>query len=1216
MKFHFPRLFPGILLAFLFLSIPSFAQSNRGEIAGSVTDTVGAVIPNAQVAAKNDETGNTTKAVSTSAGTYRFTELPLGHYTVTVTASGFSSTTNTGVLVTVNNVTSLNITLKPGEVSETVTVDASAPTIQTESSDISGTVSTRQIVELPLALGGVGALRSPESFVFLVPGTTGPGTGNNNANGVFYSKLAGGQNYGAEVLLDGASITRSENGSSFDETSPSVEALQEFKVTTSVPSPEFGRTTSGIESFVTKSGTNAFHGTVFELFKNDALDANSWFNNGHRAQCAEGDASCRSTYATPLDKKNDYGVTLGGPVWIPKLYNGKDRTFFFFAWEQYRQTQGGTPIQTVPTDAERGGDFSAILGGPTNVINPCTGEAVLQNQIFDPATSRNVNGTDCRDPFPNNKIDPGRFSASAQALIKGLPSANQPGTPTLYGFTQNFAYKSSFPILNTTQTIRVDQTITQKSKIWASYNVRDNARLTGLDNFPDPFNSGGYPQDFNTHYSRAGWDYAITPNLLNHLNAGYNRTNSKNFARTLGGQNYSQEAGIANVDSTAYPRINWDGLDGFTSLGITNNGDNIDNGVRLNDIVSWQHGRNSFKFGVDYRHQQYSVIQETIPTFSFLRSETDVANISGTPQFESGNSFASFLLGTVDSAGLSVYDHNPRWNSHYIAGFVQDDLKVNSNLTLNIGFRYDVDMPRHEAGNNTSNLSLTAPDPAANNLPGAFIFAKTCNCNTAWADTWYKDFAPRIGFAYTLPGTNNKAVIRGGGAIIYGPLLYGDFGSGMTQGYTVNPSANSANGFSPAFQLDNGFPAYNRGPNLDPGQLTAPQGPGSFVPVGGNFISKDMGRPSMTSNWSLQLQDEVARDLILTVGYIGQTAQNLRSALQNINNIPLSDFAYGDHLNDNIALGSSADGVNAPYPTFTGQVYRALRPFPQYDYIATDCCLQNVGHSSYNAMVVSLERRFHQGLNLQASYTWAKNLTDADTALENNQPGESQDQDIYDHSKEKSVSIQNIPNTFVVSYIYELPFGKGRRWLNQNRVLNYAVGGWQIGGIQRYQSGQPISFGCASGIFGYQNCIRFSKGQAGFTSDAYKKNPLGPNFFNGQSWFNPAYTPGQVALEDAAFVDNNRYFRGSYDPFTLGAGIPRVTQAISSPIWKSEDFSLIKNIPIKEQINFQLKIEALDAFNRHNFSIPDTTPTDGEFGIPTSTDYGPRSLQITGRINF
>ena len=1264
-----------VLGVVLVLTVSGMAQSTRGTLAGTVMDSTGALVPNASVAVTNETTGVKSTTTSTSSGDYRFPELALGAYTVTVTAPGFEVATATGVTVSINSVSALNVHLKIGEQTQTVTVDASGLRLQTETSDVGGTISQKQILDLPLSVAtGVGGLRSPETFAFLIPGTTGPGTGGNapfQGNGVFLSKLSGGQNYGAEVLLDGASVTRSENGSSFDETSPSIEALQEFKVTTSTPSAEFGRTTSGIESFATRSGANAFHGTVFAIIKNRVFDANSWFNNGYKAQRCVGVSEINCKYSRPKDSKFDFGGSFGGPIFIPKLYNGKDRSFFFFAWEQYKLQLGGNVQSTVPTATggttnlgELGGDFSAILGGPTNVINPCTGLPVLQNQIFDPATSNinvtatNPNGIPCRLPFAGNIVPLSRFSAAAKNMIAGLPAPNQAATPNLpYGFYNNYAMASVAPTANTTYTIRIDQNLGSKNKLFASYSSRDNFSLHGLNNLPANFNSGSYSQDFETHYARTGWDFNFTPTLLNHLNLGYNRTNSKNVSDSFSQGPSATKLGIANEYSTAFPVVNFDGLDSFTRWGQQQNGTNIDNGIRVYDSVNWQRGRHSFKFGVDWRYQQYSVKQFNLANLNFSRSQTDVAAIGGVPQFQSGNSFASLLLGQVDNAGQTVYNHNPRWNSHYEAVFFEDDVKVSSNLTLNLGVRYDIDVPRKEANNYSSSFSLTAPDAAAGGLPGALVFAKNCNCNTAWANTWYKDLAPRLGFAYVLPGTNSKLVLRGGGALIFGPLQYNDFGSSMTAGYTQGRGIGSnytgpgtAGGYSPAFQLDTGFPAISFAPSLDPTQLTAPNGPGSFAAVGGEVILPTEGRPSMTSNWSLQLQDELAKDLLLSIGYIGQTAQNLKTGfLTNINNISMNEFALGDHLNDRydrIPLGGSSNGVTAPYANFTGNLGQALRPFPQYDFIAGDCCLENLGHSSYDAAVISLERRFRQGFNLQASYTWSKNLTDADSALPFQVEGQqAQGQSSTNLRLEKAVSLQNTPQVFSLSYLVNLPFGKGRHYLNHNRALDYLVGGWSVGAIQRYQSGQPIPFGCASGIPYYQNCISFTQGpaavsQGGYASAAYKTNKNGPNFFNGQSWFKPAYRPAGyngpndpgVTLANSAFVDQNHegpgWFRPaspncpdgcSYDAFKLG-NIPRVTEAITGPIYKAEDVSLLKDFTITQRVKFQFKAEAFDVFNRHRFGLPNLQPNastgGGGFGIPTYTDYGPRNMQVTGRITF
>ncbi len=1297
---------PHSLLLLLLLLLAPFAglqaQSVRGEMAGNITDPNGAVIPGATITAVNQSTGGKSVATSTSSGGYRFPDLPLGTYNVTVTAPGFSAATNTGVLVQVNTTASLDVKLTPGAVNETITVDASGLRIQTESSEIGGTVSTKQIEDLPLSLAsGVGGLRSPETFVFLLPGTTGPGSGTsgNTGNGVFFARISGGQAYGAETLLDGASIQRSENGSSFDETSPSIEALQEFKVTTSTPSAEFGRTTAGIESFSTKSGGNAFHGLAYAIVKNRVFDANNWFNNGYIVQDCQGKTEVECTYSKPQDSKYDFGGTFSGPVRIPHLYNGKDRSFFEFAWEKYQLHLGGVINSTVPTAAERTGNFSDLVGigasaanptlgpglgvpAPGNtplpgypaysvLVNPCNNQVVTYNQIYDPTTSRQVSpGVFCRTPLPGNQIPTSYLSSTATKLLAGLPLPNQaPQTTNAYGITNNYSFSAAAPNTNTTYTIRIDQNISDRSKIFASYDTRQNFKLTGQPDFPEPFNNNGYVQTFTTHYSRAGWDFTITPNILNHVNVGYNRTNSVNLSSTLDTTQTAAKAGLPGDYSVFFPIINFPSPQAPSSWGQQQNGDNIDNGIRLNDNISWLKGRNSFKFGVDVRFQQYSVIQYNVDSFNFYRDQS--SGISNTCCF-AGNPFASFLMGQVGYANQTVYNEHPRWNSHYIGGFFEDDVKVSNNLTLNLGVRYDVDTPRKEALNRTSNFSTTAPDPEAGNIPGALVFGTTCNCNTRWADTWYKDIAPRLGFAYVLPGTNNRAVLRGGGAILYGPLQYSDFGGGMSQGFTqfkqfsLGQTATTGGAFSPAFRLDSmspadptnpnvGFPSTSYAASTDPGLFTAPDGPGSFEQVPGSLITGSDGRPAMVNNWSLQLQDELAQDLIFTIGYIGQAAQNLHSGdISNYNNISPSQFNLGDRLNNPqffIPLGGANSGVKAPYSTFEGNLGQALRPFPQYDYIQGDCCLENFGHSSYEAMVVSLERRFRNGFNLQASYTWSKDLTDADSLLGGSAVSaneEEQGQGQANLKLDKTISAQNLTNQFSLSYLYQLPFGKGRKFLNNNRALDLIVGGWQVGAIQRYSSGQPVAFGCASPIPYYQNCIEYTAGPASnnahsFASAAYLKDKNGPSAFNGESWFKPAYRlsnapNGAVPLSEAAFVDQNlegpvgigapRPFSPgcgstanpcSFVPYSLG-NLPRETDAITGPLYKAEDISLLKDFHLTERTTFQLKGEAFDLFNRHRMGLPDFQPGDSNqyagFGTPGGVDYGPRNMQVTGRFTF
>ena len=1240
-------------LAFLFLGTFANAQTNQGVIAGNVLDSSGAAVPNATVGAKSEDTGSVYTAISSGEGSYRFPSIALGRYTITTSAPGFKSNVNTGIEVRVGTVTALQITLTVGGTTESVTVNSDSPTVQTESSEVGGTVTERQIVELPLALGGVGAMRSPEAFVFLVPGTTGPGSANSK-DGIFINKLGGGQNFGSEILLDGGSQTRSENGSSYDEEAPSVEAVSEFKVTTSTPSAEFGRTTGGIVNFVTKSGTNNLHGTVFELFRNEALNANDWFRNGKKAYYNSIKDNVDAVNNTRnKDRKNDFGGTFGGPVNIPHLYNGKDKTFFFFAWEQYLQKLGGITTSTVPTAAELTGDFSdRLIGGGNGQTNPCDGTPILNGQIFDPATVKTVNGVDCRTAFPGNKISPLRFNKVAAKIAALYPA------PTNTALINNYTLASSSKVANTTYTIRIDHSIGSKDKFYGSYSSRENTRNNPTNlTFQGPQDPDTQVQDFITHFGRGGFDHIFTPNLLNHLNGGYNRSNSINGSiQALTGINYAQQLGIPNI-KTGLPRFN---IDGYRPLSRNQNDDNIDNGARVNDSVSWQHGRNSFKFGIDYRYQQYSSISNggTNGFFNFTANQTKVAR-TGPYSGGTGNGFASLLLGGYDFGGTNIPFHQARWISQYFAGFVQDDFKVSNNLILNVGFRYDVDQPRKEAGNFTSNFSQTAIDPKTG-TPGALVFGSNCtDCNKRWADTYYKDFGPRVGFAYT-PFADQKTVLRGGFATLYAPLQYSDFGGDTRAGYTTS-IANGSNGFDPAFAtggtqpltIDQGLPPYTVGVNTDPGQFD--NGDSSRPRVFGNFIKSSYGRPGQVNQWNLQVQQELSKDLILTIGYIGSAGSHLKSQAENINNISKSNFGLGDILSNNYSDSAPVvAGSKLPYTGFNtrAQFQQSLRPFPQYGFIATDCCLQNVGHSSYHAMIVSIERRFSHGLNLQGSYTWAKSITNADSLIGVTN-GVAQEQDPSNSKSQKSISNQDIPHTFVTSFIYELPFGHNKMFLNHGGLVNALVGGFKVGGVLRYQSGQPVSFGCADGIPGFDNCINFtrvpgsdlrSKARKSGRIDPFRNLKAGGNVQgpdpNVDSIFNGLLMPagvntGYAALQsNPAFTSQNqpvnrraRAVKASIIPggpfcpscdnggFLLG-NVPRVTGEARNFLYINEDVSLIKETAISERVRFILKAEALNVFNRHVFATPDAQPYSAFFGVPTGTIDGPRNMQLTARFSF
>ncbi|HET6932624.1 MAG TPA: TonB-dependent receptor [Candidatus Acidoferrum sp.] len=1207
-----------VLLVFAGFSLR--AQTNDGAIAGSVVDSSGGAITGAEIVATGVDTHSVYNTVSSSTGAYRFTNLALGTYNLTVTAKGFKVAQFTGVVVQINSTVSLDVTMQPGDVKETLTVIADAPTVQTETSDIGTVVDKRQIQDLPLAVNATGQshLRSPEAFVFLTPGTVGPGTAD-SGSGVFQAKLAGGQNFGNEVILDGASTARSDSGSSFDQTAPSVEALQEFKITTSTVPAEFGRTTGGVESFTTKSGTNSYHGSAFDIFRNDDLNANEWFNNFRGAH-------------RDIDKKNDYGGSWGGPVWIPKVYNGHDKTFFFFSWEQYRQKQGATVPSTVPTDNERKGDFSSLVTTTALGTNPCDGSTIFQGQIFDPSTTRTVNGQQCRTAFPGNQVPIN--STVAQNILALVP---EPTTTDKNQYLNNFLFTTVNPILDTTYTVRVDENLTERHKIFFSFNKRDQESLNGNPALPFPVDSASFSHPFITDYYRAGWDYIIKPTVLNHLSVGLNRIYNNNVGGSANGTDWPAKLGISGAHGPIFPEISFNnGTQGLSSYGTAQFDANYVNALIVADSVSWARGRHSMRFGVDIRAYQYSIIDASgeSPSLSFDASQTAVnpnlvaqAKVAGT-----GDPFASFLLGQVQGWGVRVRSTQPRFNSHYVAGYAEDDFKARKNLMLNLGLRYEVETPRSEAHGAQSVISLTTPNPGAigpnGPLLGALIFGK----DATGAKTYYKNFAPRVGFSYApdnLFGLLGPTVLRGGYAIYYGPLTYGDFGQALTDGYTASPGKTSD--FNPSILLDSGIPSYPPPPNLDPAQLNGGNGFGFGGPT---YLAKSYGKPGMVQNWSLEVQRQLAPDLILSVGYVGTRATRLRSSLALVNNLNPQFFSLGTALSQDISTGGPL-GVTAPFTGFSGTIGQALRPFPQYGPgpIDSDCCLENLGQSSYEAMLVKVERRFRSGLNLLASYTYSKTLTDADSALPtfaqfSGGSGGGFVQDSYNLKNEKSISYQDVPHTFVLSYIYELPVGKGKRFLNKSGITDKVLGGWQLGGVQRYQSGQPISYSCSGGQFsefitGYNGCIRLSRvpGQpllspnhssfdfaaastGNFSTACHEDNngnftPLGgPAFFNCAAFFDPNATN---------LVAQRGYVFGNF---------PRISGEVRSQMFFNEDFSIIKRVSISERQSITLKGELINAFNRHVFGRYDAGPLDGGFGSVNFMTDQSRKVQFTLRYAF
>jgi len=1230
------------------------AQSDRGAIAGTVLDSSGAAVTGASVTLKGVDTGSVYKTVSSSSGGYRVNDIAIGRYDVTVEAPGFKTSLQKGVEIQINTVASLSVTLQPGDVKEEVTVLADSPTVQTDSSDVGTVVGDRQIHDLPLALNASGQsfVRSPEAFIFLTPGAIGQGTvGDHGSGGVYETKISGGQNFGSEILLDGASVQRSDSGTAFDQTAPSVEALTEFKVTTATPSAEFGHTSGGVESFTTKSGTNRYHGNLFEIFHNEAMNSN-FFNNDVANAFTPGSSP------KPRDRQNDFGGTLGGPVRIPHLYDGHDKTFFFFAWEQYRNRRGlHNDTLTLPTAAERGGDFSALLGpglvtsgsNPQPIINPCNGQQVLQGQIFDPSTTQVVGGQTCRLPFVGNKIT--NISPVAQQVLSYLPPTNLPGQTTngVAGLQQNFINPGLLDHVITTQmSFRIDENVTQKTKLFFSYSSREQNSLNGVNfDLPAPLTPGDYYNYYFTHYLRFGWDYVATPTVLNHLTVGFNRVYTASLAPSVNGSDWEKVLNIPGASGTTFPQIQFSGGQygiSYSSFSDNNYSTQVPNALVVADSVSLTKGRHSLRFGFDWRSYQYSLesLGQTSPQYNFYNYQTAFApTAQNGGAVDTGDPFASFLLGLPNQEQLTVTSHYPRWQQNYYGIFVQDDVKASRNLTLNLGLRWDIETPRHEATGAQSVLSLASSNALSPGQPGALVYGK----GATGAKTYFKDFGPRIGFAYSPEMWHDTTVIRGAYSIYYAPLTYSDFGGSLTSGTTATPNFVSSDNFTPQSSLDVGFPSYTPPSNTQDPTL------GTFTQNQVTYVAPSYARSGMVQNWDFEVQHQIATDLILSIGYIGQHATRLRSNLAQINTPNPAYNSLGNALNYAV---DGSDGNNGPAilsglgvsvpswfvagwgePQNNGHasVGQLLRPLPQYWNITTNCCLENLGQSTYNALQSKLERRFRNGLNLLASYTYSKTITDADSSFSTESGFNSNvfgAQNPYNLRGEKAVSYQDIPHAFVLSYLYELPAGPGKKYLNHG-VGSKVLGGWQISGVHRYQSGSPavINEYATANPYSTGN-YRYSliPGQSVFGSHPAGWSPaLSTTWNSGCTPTNGIFAPNAPGspspVSCAAFEDPSAASLAAGGGFVFG-NIPTAVSWWRSPGYHNEDFSLIKRTSIREGQDILFKMDFSNAFNRHTFGGIDGNPGDSYFGVPggsghstiNGSNVAQRTLQASLRYEF
>ncbi|PYU42119.1 MAG: hypothetical protein DMG54_17160 [Acidobacteria bacterium] len=1159
-------------LACCLIALSLWGQTNSGNIRGTITDPSGATLAGATVTARNMDTGLSITTASTDAGLYSVPNLPPGRYSVSAEAPSLKKYTQEGVTVATGTAVTLDIQMQLGAVSENVTVIADASQLQTATSEIGATVQSTLVANLPLEVSGT--IRNPVQFIELVPGFVGGVANNPGSNSSDDFKVNGGQEGGTDVLVDGVSISLVSANTQWNK-GVSTEGVQEFKVLQSNFSAEYGESGDGIVSLTMRSGTNEFHGSAYDYLRNRDLDANSWKNNLL--------GSPRS-----VDTQNDFGATAGGPVFIPKLYHGRDKTFFFFDYEGFRLRNGGTGTQSLPNENFRKGDFSALL--PTV-------------QLYDPTTHAAIPG-DILTNDPNFKA-----SAVMTKVFALLP-------PTNGSLTNNVADHTVSSTTANLYDVKIDHVFSDKHRVSGGFDY-DNTRTGGSSDL-GPIFGQSIPQ--HTRYARFSDNYIFTSSLVNQFLFGFSRRYRAEGSNSIG-LGFPAKIGLTGVSNATFPCIKWGG--GF-NYNVNNCGDSefADNVYQVNDSVSWVKGKHNFKFGGEVRMLQFNVRRLTQGSGEFDFSPAQTSS-TGTATGVGGDAVASSLFGLSDTTTLNYGAFSGvRYKDFSFYG--QDSYKFSSRLTLNYGLRYDLDLPATEAFNRFSAVDPTLPNPGAGNILGAYTYFGTGtgrNGRKRPQDTYHKAFGPRVGFAYSI---NSKTVLRGGYGIFYEALKEGSFADQDGLGFFNKQTVTVANG-GPT-QIDNGV--THLFPTLGPFTPEGQNGNGGVI-----LVPADSGHPADIQTWNLDIQRQVISNLMVSVAYVGSKGTHLPALNIIPNQVNPSFLSLGSELTmkatclaANTCPNSVAAGVKLPYAGFTGNINQALRPFPQYgNFNQEDNSFtpDRTGNSTYHAMQLQVDKRFAQGLSFLVSYTVSKNITDADSAG----PGVSGfigtnsfiGENSYNRSAEKAVSQLDTPQSLVASFFYELPLGHGKRYMNSSGVTDRVLGGWSVSGILSYHSGTPTEV--------YGNCQNTAGdvlfGGCNTTGAGARVNVVPGVPQTNKSNFSPTTMP---FWNPAAFT--------AAAPFTFG-NEPRSLPLARSFGGRNEDFTLGKKTRLLgEKAIIDFRASFFNMFNRHIYSAPSNVfgpslqtpfvPAGGPgcsgplacgFGAITDSS-GPRTIQFGLKIQY
>jgi hypothetical protein len=1133
-----------------------------------VTDPSGAALPGASVVATNVETGVQTTRKTTDAGFFVLSPLQPGEYTVTVKAEGFQTFTQKSLEVVALGTIGLNPRMQLGSATTVVTVDAAPPVLQTDDATLGATMENELYSSLPLAMNGVP--RDPTQFIALVPGVNNAST---QAAGPTTAAFNGGQTYHNEVYLEGMPLTSAgtQGDTRYLAFAVSVDAVEQFQVETNGPKAQYEG--QGVENFVLKSGTNTFHGAAFEYFRNTVLDARGFF-----------------PATRPPDHQNEFGGLIGGPI-------KKNRVFFFTNYDGYRYRSGSIPnLQSIPTTLMRTGNFSEL---PAATV------------IYDPRSQTCAGAICSRAPFAGNIIPPSAISPISQSLASYLPS------PTNSNIQNN--YLASLPIQVDTynMTGKVDVNLTDRHRFFGFFanghyttNFTGSLNQTGPGVLPEPYTQGRIVEE-SVKMAQLHDTYTISPTLLNQFSYSFNRIWIPLQNPTTAG-NYPQKAGLKGLPQTVvaatFPDINFTGTNSPGGWQGTNahSFNEAANTFTLQDNLMWIKGRHSMVFGFQYQALQDNENFALTAVFNFNSAQTQGYNPTGSLLATTGNAYASYLLGAVNSSGVSqnaIGETGGRYKDYAL--YIQDDFKVNSRLTLNLGLRWDLWGPFYEVNNLMSFFNPNLPNPAAGGHLGALQFAGSgpagCNCSNP-VDTHYKNFGPRFGAAYRL---DDKTVLRAGFGIMY--VHVGGVGGrnnsrqGLSQlGFNATNNANSPGNNAPAYYWDNGVPPIAQAPPfLDPSYGTG------FITSNPNGVQNPTygdpklgGKPPYYENWNFGIQRSITANMTVGVAYTASLGKYLAGPGNGtgspINVTPLQYLALGPLLTATASPTTIAQaqaifpGISLPFPNFVGTIGQMLRPYPQYSTISSPWF--DVGQSNYQGLQATFNHRFSSGVTFSGGYTFSKELDNLLASTRNP----------FDYSLEKSRGAIDHRHVFTSSFAAQLPFGAGRRLNPSNTALRALVSHWTVSGLVSYSSGAPLALtGTAcngGGILG--TCI--------------------PNYnpaFNGNVRINGDYGDGNlIGSSVTPFLDRTAFVAPA--AYTWG-NLPRTgVYGLNAPFNSSIDLSVRREFVLHERVRLAIQCDAFNVNNAVRFNAPAANPDQASFGTITSQANMPRRLQLNARLTF